>query len=173
MIWNRRKTLVTTAAAVAVAALAAGGIAVAHAQDTGQSTPSATSTASPGTGPTGKAGKGTHKGRADLQAVLTKLKDVQHAQWVTKDGANATFVTHDLIRGAVTAVSSTSLTVKAGDGVSQTYTLGSKTKISLRGGKGTKASTGAATDLKTGGTVVVTGTGTSTLTADRVLVQAG
>ncbi|MEP6797801.1 MAG: hypothetical protein ABI890_06625 [Lapillicoccus sp.] len=170
MIWNRTKTLVS-AAVVAAAAVTGGGIAIARAETTqpAAATPSATSTASPGTA-TAKAGAKGKKGHASFQEALAKLKDVQHAQWVTKDGTNATFVTHDAIRGSVTAVSSSSITVKAADGVSQTYSLSASTKVTLAGGKGAKPSTGTATDVKSGANVVVTGTGTSSLTADRVLV---
>lgn len=172
MIWNRKKTGITAAAVVAAAAIAAGGIAVAQAQDSAQpTTPSATSTASPSAGGSTKAGKG-HQDRKGLQAALTKLKDVQHAQWVVKEGTTGTYVTHDAIRGAVTAISPTSITVKAGDGVSETYALASTTKITVRGAKGAKPSSGTSSDVTSGATVVVTGTGTSSLTADRVVVPA-
>ena len=60
---------------------------------------------------------GKHAGKA-----RNELKRALHATWVTRDGKSSTsYVTHDAIRGQVTAVSSTSITVKAADNVSQTY----------------------------------------------------
>lgn len=172
MVWNRKKIGISAAAVGAAAAIAGGGVAVAHAQEGSQSTtPSATSTATTSTGSStkAKAAKGDMN-RGGLQAAMTKLKDVQHAQWVTKEGT--TYVTHDAIRGAVTAVSVSSITVKAGDGVSQSYDLTPTTKITVRGAKGVKPSHGTAADVTSGATVIVTGTGTSSLTADRVVVPA-
>ena len=172
MIWNRKKTGISAAAVVAAAAIAAGGVAVAHAESSSPSTtPSATSTASPSTGSTTKAAK-AHKDHGGLRAALTKLKDVQHAQWVTKEGTTGTYVTHDAIRGAVTAISPSSITVKAGDGVSETYALSSTTKITVAGAKGTKPSSGTSASVASGATVIITGTGTASLTADRVVVPA-
>lgn len=90
-----------------------------------------------------------------------------HGQWVTGKVGSTTFTTHDEIRGQVTAVSPTSITVKAIDNVSQTYVVTSDTKVRLRtGGKGAASSIG---QVKTGDHVVVVGTGTSTLTATGVL----
>jgi len=178
MMWNRTKTGISAAAVVAAAAIAGGGVAVAHAQEGGQSTtPSATSTASPSTGSSAKTTKGAKgakagKDKGGLQAELTKLRDVQHAQWVSKKGTAGTYVTHDAIRGAVTAISSSSITVKAGDGVSQSYGLTPTTKITVRGAKGVKPSSGTAASVTSGATVIVTGTGTSSLTATRVVVPA-
>lgn len=170
MIWNRKK--IGISAVVAAAAIAGGGVAVAHALGSSPSTtPSATSTASPSTGSTTKATKG-HQDHRGLQGALTKLKHVEHAQWVTKAGTTGTYVTHDAIRGGVTAISPTSITVKAGDGVSETYALSPTTKIILGAAKGAKPSSGTAASITSGTTVVVTGTGTSSLTADRVVVPA-
>lgn len=175
-MWSTRTRIVGGAAAAVVAAAGVtGGVAVAHAQDTG-STPSATSTspASP-TSPQGKQGKqgkdGKHGVRAD---AVAHLKGLQHAQWVTTgNGKDGGYVTHDAIRGTVTAASATSVTVKAADGVSQTYAISGTTVVTLGQGKGTKPTKGAATDLKDGADVLVTGTGTTALTATRVVVPKG
>jgi len=106
-------------------------------------------------------GKAAHAKRDVLRRAL-------HATWVTRDGkGSSTFVTHDAIRGEVTAVSASSITVKAADNVSQTYAVTSSTKVRVRAdGKG-KA--GSISEVKTGDTVLVAGTGTSSLTATRVL----
>ena len=111
-----------------------------------------------------------------------------HAQWVTPDRDNEnTFVTHNAIRGEVTAVSATSITVKALDGVTQTYAITGDTKVHLRkglpsdgqrqgqgrsagdrGGLG-KGTAGTISDVHTGDKVAVTGTGTTSLTAQHVV----
>ncbi|MDQ1738779.1 MAG: hypothetical protein QOE53_431 [Pseudonocardiales bacterium] len=112
--------------------------------------------------------------RAELRALGRAL----HAQWVTRDRANANaFVTHNAIRGEVTAVSASSITVKAQDGVSQTYAVTDATKVRLRkgqpgngngngNGKGNDGgAAGTIGDVHTGDKVAVAGTGTTSLTA--------
>jgi hypothetical protein len=106
---------------------------------------------------------------ADRQKRLARkgklLKRMQHAQITTrgKDG----FVTHDLINGTVTAVSSTSITVQAADKKSETFVVTKDTKVRLRtGGKGSASSIDKV--LK-GDHVVVAGTGTTTFTAKHVV----
>ncbi|MEO7259880.1 MAG: hypothetical protein ABI047_01200 [Jatrophihabitantaceae bacterium] len=124
--------------------------------------------------------------------ALRALGRALHAQWVTPDrDSENTFVTHNAIRGEVTAVSATSVTVKALDGVSQTYAITSDTKVHLRknvpgqgqgkgpanggmgnGGRGKGMSGGVAgsiSDVHTGDKVAVTGTGTSNLTAQHIV----
>ena len=87
---------------------------------------------------------------------------------MTRDGKGSTsFVTHDAIRGQVTAVSATSITVKAADNVSETYAVTSSTKVRSRAdGKGKAGSIG---EVKSGDAVIVLGTGSGTLTATHVL----
>jgi len=125
------------------------------------SSPSPSASSSAAAKAPGKAGKAAHAKRDVLRRAL-------HATWVTRDGKGSTsFVTHDAIRGSVTAVSATSITVKAADNVSQTYAVTSTTKVHSRAdGKG-KA--GSISEVKTGDKVLVAGTGTSDLTATRVL----
>lgn len=121
---------------------------------------SPTSSSAPASPSTAKDGQ-----RARARVIAIGRKNFQHGTWVTKDGS--TEVTHDAIRGSVTAVSATSITVKAADGVSQTYLVSSATKVHSRtAGKG---KTGPITDVATGDTVGVLGTGTTTLTATLVL----
>jgi hypothetical protein len=123
---------------------------------------SSTTPSAPGSSTAAAAAKaGGHLKRAELKRAL-------HASWVTRDGKNSTsFVTHDAIRGQVTAVSATSITVKAADNVSQTYAVTSTTKVHSRAdGKG-KA--GTISEVKSGDLVAVLGTGSGTLTATQVL----
>jgi hypothetical protein len=116
--------------------------------------------------------QGRGKGhRPELRALGRAL----HAQWVTRDrdDANA-FVTHNAIRGAVTAVSATSITVKAADGVSQTYAVTGTTKVHLRkgqpaNGNAANGNAGTISDVHTGDKVAVTGTGTTSLTAQHIV----
>lgn len=100
-------------------------------------------------------GKGNHR----------LLRRLSHAQIVTKgkDG----FVTHDLIRGSVTAVSATSITVQAADKTSEKFVVTKDTKVRVRtAGKGAASSIDK---VAVGDQVMVAGTGTSTLTAKHVV----
>jgi len=113
----------------------------------------------------------TTAGAAKAKAGLGKraeLRRALHASWVTRDGKNSTsFVTHDAIRGQVTAVSASSITVKAADNVSETYAVNSSTKVRSRAdGKGKAGTIG---EVKSGDPVIVLGTGSGTLTATHVL----
>lgn len=77
-------------------------------------------------------------------------------------------------------MSATSITVKAADGVSQTYAVTGDTKVHLRKnvpGSGKARGNGAGTagtigDVHTGDKVAVTGTGTSSLTAQHIVTVA-
>ncbi len=151
------KKIVISASAAAVV-LGAGTAALAASGSSSTPSPSSSASSQAGTGAAkAEAGKGK---RSELRRAL-------HATWVTKGRAGTTgFVTHDEIRGQVTAVSATSITVKASDNVSQTYVVNSATKVHTRAaGKG-KA--GTMSQLKDGDKVLVVGTGTSTLTATSI-----
>ena len=63
-----------------------------------------------------------HRGHAETEAI--------HGQWVRQNGTKVT--THDEIRGAVTAVSPTSISVKAADGVTENYVVGAGVKVGCR-----------------------------------------
>ena len=149
------KKIVIAGSAAAVV-LGAGTAALAISGSNSPSTPSSSSTAT-----------GTAKAKAG-HAKRSELRRALHASWVTRDGKNSTsFVTHDAIRGQVTAVSASSITVKAADNVSETYAVNSSTKVRSRAdGKG-KA--GTISEVKNGDTVIVLGTGSGTLTATHVL----
>jgi hypothetical protein len=88
-----------------------------------------------------------------------------HGTWVTRDGSNSgEYVQHDAIRGVVTVVSATSITVKAADGVTMTFGVTTSTKVK------TKAGT-SISDVHTDDAVAVVGTGSSTMTATHVVGQ--
>jgi hypothetical protein len=116
------------------------------------------------------AGRGTVtstaiSGRAGLPGAGRLLKRLSHAQIVvhTRKG----FVTHDLIRGTVTDVSPSSITVKAADKTSETFVVNSATKVRVRSnGHGARASISAVHD---GDDVLVAGTGSSIYTAKHVI----
>jgi hypothetical protein len=93
------------------------------------------------------------------------LRGLSHAQIVTKgkDG----FVTHNLIKGSVTAVSATSITVQAADKTSEKFVINKDTKVRVRSnGKGAASSIDK---VAVGDQVTVAGTGTSTITAKHVV----
>ena len=88
-----------------------------------------------------------------------------HGQ-ITTNGAKG-YVTHDGIIGDVTAVSPTSISVKASDGYSLTFSVSSSTKVRMRtAGKGSKSTIGA---VHTGDTVAVIGTGATNPAATLVV----
>ena len=125
--------------------------------------------ASGATSPSPAASSTTSNATADptvAKADRDRLRRALHAQWVTRNGKTNTFVTHDAIRGAVTAVSPSSITVKALDGVSQTYAVSSDTKVHLRAdGKGKAGTIG---EVHVDDRVIVVGTGTTSLSATHV-----
>jgi hypothetical protein len=134
----------------AASILGAGGTALAL---TGSDSPS-----SQGTHASGKHA-GQHHGKARL------LKRLQHAEIVTKNAKG--FVTHELIKGTVTDVSATSITVQSADKTSETFTVNGDTKVRVRsGGKGAPSSIGK---VAKGDQVFVAGVGASTPAAKHVI----
>jgi hypothetical protein len=143
---------IAVAAGVGAAVIGTGGAALAASSTTATpSTPSASSTSS--------TASAKHHHRDPLTRAL-------HAQWVTHDKKTNTDVTHDEIKGTVTAVSTSSITVKATDGVTQTYAVSSATKIHAKGD--TKTSPGTIGQVKTSDTAIVVGTGATSLTATHI-----
>jgi hypothetical protein len=85
---------------------------------------------------------------------------------VVTRGKGNTFVTHDLIRGQVTAVSAASISIKAADGTTETFVVNAATKVKQRSaGQTGRASTSTISAVRSGDTVLVTGTGGPTPTA--------
>ena len=105
-----------------------------------------------------------HRGEHERLQIL---RHVTHAQWVSREGKTGTFVTYDAIRGRVSAVSATSISVKAADGVSETYAVTASTKVHAKGDN--KSHPGTIGQVKVGDTVGVLGTGAGNLTATHVI----
>ncbi len=178
---------------VAIAAVAGTtGVAIAHAAGTsGTSSTTAAASTPTGTATTGtpsgtatkatkgaKGAKGTKAAKdgdhAAAREILGKLKDFQHAEWVTKGDANA-YVTHEAILGTVQAVSASSITVTSADGTSMTFAVDAKTAVREPTAPGATKDPNAAkptiVDVKTGQTVLVGGAKSPDLTAKNVLVR--
>src|SRR5450631_3285154 len=108
---------------------------------------------------------GTPKAQDGRRDGANRLRRTVHATWVTENKKTKTFTMHDAIRGLVAAVSPTSITVRAADNLTETFVVSSATKVHTRALK-----TGASiSDVKAGDPVFVGGTGTTTLTAVRVI----
>jgi hypothetical protein len=104
-----------------------------------------------------------------------QVRRAVHATWVTENKKTATFTTHDAIRGQVTAVSSTSITVRSADNVVQTYVISARTKVFTRapsapGSQSARTKTAASiADVHSGDAVLVGGVGRTALSALRVI----
>ncbi|MDP9094928.1 MAG: hypothetical protein M3N95_18820 [Actinomycetota bacterium] len=139
--------------------IAIGGAIAAAALGTGTAA-LATSTGSTPSSPASSASSAKHPGMGFARRAL-------HGQWVTGKAGSSTFVTHDLIKGDVSAVSGSSITVTARDKTAQTYVVNSATKVRQR-----SAGKGAPSTISTvhvGDHVLVVGTGTTTLTATGIV----
>jgi hypothetical protein len=147
------KTIAVVGATAAI--IGGAGTAALAASGTTTPTPSASSSSSVSQNPA----------NASTTTAVNRLRRAVHATWVSENKKTKTFTTHDTIRGRVTAVSDTSITVRAADNVSETYVLNARTKVHTRAEK-TAASI---SDVKSGDPVWVAGTGTTTLTAARVV----
>lgn len=141
--------------AVGAAILAAGGTALA-ASGAGSPSPAPATTSS---------GQTAHAGHPEAALrVRAVLRRTLHATWTT--GRDGSFTTHDAIRGTVTAVSPSSVTVRAADGTSETYAVTPSTKVR---DKGALKTTVSITSVHTGDTAAVLGTGTGSLTATQIV----
>jgi hypothetical protein len=103
---------------------------------------------------------------SDRRGLRGRLLRALHATWVTESQQGP--VTHQAIRGDVTAVSATSITVKAKDGVSMTFAVTPDTRVRERiagSGKGTKATASTIGEVTVGSKALVTGVGASSPTA--------
>jgi len=154
------KKIVIAGSAAAIV-LGAGTAALAASGSSSSSTaPSSSSSSAPAKTHNGNGHSGNGRG--------SQLRRALHATWVTPAAkGSTTYVTHDEIRGQVTAASATSITVKAADNVSETYAVNGSTKIHTRAaGKGVAGTIG---QVHKGDKVMVLGTGTSTLTATQIV----
>ena len=157
-----RRSLVIGAAALA---LLGGGAAVAYASGPTSDTPSApASAASPDA--SASASTPAHPRAATLRTALQRSV---HATWVSRD-AKGGFITHDAIRGQVTSVSGTSISVRAGDGLGETFSVTSATKVRVITLSPRSTTTGSIGSVAVGDRVLVTGVGTGTPAAQLVRV---
>jgi hypothetical protein len=150
---------IAIAGAVGAAILGTGAAALAE-TGTGSSTGSSSGSAAQSTqsAVTAAAAGGQLKGKLKLA-----LKGFEHGSWVSEDSGSA--VTHDAVKGSVSAVSATSITVKAADGFSETFVVNTDTAVRVKG-----SGKSAITAVKVNDTVLVTGTKSgSTATAKHVL----
>ncbi|TWE11669.1 hypothetical protein BKA23_0450 [Rudaeicoccus suwonensis] len=140
-------------AGTAVAALAGGAVAVSSTEANAAPPAAAVSTTASST---------AHK--ADGKRHVRLGRGVVYGSWVTKDKKTGALVTHDEIRGTVTAVSPTSITVMARNNVEETFAVNGSTKVRMRATK----SAGTISGVHDGAKVVVIGTGTTSYTATRI-----
>ena len=180
---------ITAVGASAVIIGGAGTAAYAASGTAAPAAPSASSTSATSDGATTlttEAGQGAETGK---QAVRNRIRNAVHASWVTQDKKARTFTTHEAIRGQVTSVSPTSITVRSADNVTETFVVSPTTKVWTRtvrtaaaraaakaAAQGTPAARTPAprtaasiADVATGDTVFVGGTGTTALTAIRIM----
>lgn len=159
---------ITTAAIVgtggaALAATSTGSAGPSASPAPSASAPTAGPNAKPAAGPGAKpaAKPGAKKNRHELG--LRDLRGVDHATWVT--GAAGHIVTHQASRGKVSAVTPTSITVTSADATTDTFTVGSSTKVHTRANR----KNAVIADVKVGDPVLVTGTGATNPVAQQVL----
>jgi hypothetical protein len=106
-------------------------------------------------------------GQGDRRGLRARLLRALHATWVTEGRTGP--VTHQAIRGEVTAASSTSVTVRARDGVSSTFTVTGDTRVRARAnGTGHDSSMAA---VRVGDKAFVVGTGATRPTAGVVVFR--
>jgi hypothetical protein len=165
-----KKIAISAAVGAAILGTGTAALAASGSSSLAGSTPTPTSTAS-GSTATGSTGTGTGTGTGSgakgdgARKLALRLSKVEHAEWVTRD--KDADVTHDAVGGVVTAVSPTSISVKATDGFSATYTVDTTTKVHVKGGGKTIS------DVKVNDRVLVSGVkSASALTAAQV-VDAG
>ena len=150
-----KKVMITAAVGAAIVGGGTAALAASGSTTAGSTTSSTTNSAT-------THAKAKHDHRVSLGRAL-------HGTWVTKDKKTTSFVTHDAIHGTVSAVSPTSISVKAADGVTETYKITSATKVRMRTAGQKGGATSSIAQVKTGAKVVVIGTGTSALTATHVV----
>jgi hypothetical protein len=120
-----RKIALGVAGVAAAGVLGTAGVAAA----TSNSTPAPSSSAAPSSGTAAPGDKADHPRAKKARRAL--IGRGMHGEWVVK-GKDGKPVTLETIRGTVTAVSTSSITIKAEDGVSETFAANSDTKV--RGG---------------------------------------
>ena len=115
----------------------------------------------------GSSTQGAAAVKGDRKGLRGRMLRALHGTWVTQGSSGP--VTHQAIRGDVTAVSKGSITVKAKDGFSQTFAIATDTKVRVRSnGKGADSTVGAVT---VGAKALVTGVGATNPTARLVVFK--
>jgi hypothetical protein len=169
-MWKKIAVIGGTAAIIGGA-----GTAAFAASATATPTPSPSSVSPTSVSATSDSSATTSKRQPGKRAGVDRLRRSVHATWVTRNKKTRTFTTHDAIRGQVTAVSPTSITVRAADNLTETYVINSRTKVFTRvlrtagSQKAVPRTAASIADVKAGDSVIVGGTGTATLTAIRVV----
>lgn len=141
-------------------------VAAASAQDASAVTTGSTGATTTKAGHAGHAAKARGK-RGKHEDLAKRLEQVSHAQWVSKDGKTGAFVTHDAVRGTVSGVSPTTITIKATDGTTEAFTVNGSTKVHVKGQA--KGATSTIAQVKVGDDAGVIGTGAASLTATHVI----
>lgn len=147
-----RKIAVVGATAAAVVGVGTAALATTGSTSTAGSGSAPTVTTVSTTAPTGGSGAAGHHRR---HAVIAALRHGLHAQ-LTTHGRNG-YVVHSAVRGEVTAVSPSSITVKASDGFTETFTLAKGTRVRERVPGQGKGKPGTIGDVRNGHIVAVVG----------------
>lgn len=180
-----------TITAVGASAVIIGGAGTAAyaASGTAAPAPSPSSTSATSDGATTLSTAAGQTAETAKQAIRNRIRRAVHASWVTRNKKAKTFTTHEVIRGQVSAVSPTSITVRSADNVTETFVVSPATKVWTRTARtaAAKAAAKAAapgtpsaktpasrtaasiSDVVTGDAVFVGGTGSTTLTAIRII----
>jgi preprotein translocase subunit YajC len=136
----------------------------------GSASPSSSASHAPGSDEGNGAAKGkahrngNGKGRGFKNGMPQRAKNFEHGTWVTS-GSGSSTVTHTAFHGQVTAVSATSISVKAKDNATQTFVVNGDTKVHTRA----QHKDAPIASVKSGDTVFVSGTGTGTVTAQQIV----
>lgn len=147
----KTRTTALLAGGAAAAVLVTGGVAVAA---------TSTSSVTPGQGTAGTGAHHHHDGVGSTK--------IEHGQFALED-ASGQQITRDVVNGAVTAVSSSSISVEDGTGTTTTFSVGQDTRVHRKGqAKGTTSTIAA---IKTGAQVTVLGTGTGPYAANAVVTH--
>lgn len=144
------------------AVVVAGGVTVGGVAAADSATSSTHSTSAKGSTTTSTTASTRHHRRHPL------ARRALHGEFVVR-GKGGKDVTVDMVRGKVTAVSPTSITVAARDGYSATYTVTSKTRVHVRGQKGKQS----INVVKTGDRAGVFATKAGTALDARAVVDRG
>jgi hypothetical protein len=152
-----KKLALGAAGVVAAGVFGTAGVAAATSND---STPAPTASAAP----SASASPGSTGDKAEKRKKIRRAAIVRgmHGEWVVK-GKDGKPVTLETIRGQVTAAGPTSVTVKADDGFTETFTANSDTKV-----KGADVSSMA--DVKVGAKGAVVGVKSGNTTTARVVL---